>query len=347
LNKELKTEKMQANKNKIDDLDYLAQLGFEQLPISDSDLVDLNAKIKKRIFSYNNGFYFGLISLIVGVFIGVSVFFVLDNAIKIYSPDLSNKILEAKKFPEKKVNEQFLSLDTINVVRENFINPIVNSKRDHDTLSQPLNKNLKDTAIIIQTQPIDLSTLVDNNFPESKIKYILNAPVAYIHDLKVTNYVALYFKKNQYIKFPVRSGLPVSYANKEEFANSRSGLKQNADYYLHEEFSEALLTFKKGNYKPCIYALNVISAYNKEDINCDFYLGMCFYYTKNYQKAIEYFKACIENSNNTFLQEATYYQALSLFENGDKETAIQSFKDIAQEGEFYSEKAKLFLKNNP
>jgi hypothetical protein len=47
------------------------------------------------------------------------------------------------------------------------------------------------------------------------------------------------------------------------------------------------------------------------------------------------------------LQEATYYQALSLFENGDKETAIQSFKDIAQEGEFYSEKAKLFLKNNP
>lgn len=335
---------MQANKNKIDDLDYLAQLGFEKVAVNDSDLVELNAKIKNRVFSYNNGFYFGFISLIVGVFVGVSVFFVINTTPSRSLSDLPNKILETKNFPEKKVNENFLSLDTINVVRENFINPVVNSKRDHDTVSQQLTKNLNDTAVIIQTQPIDLSTIIDNTFPESKIKYILNAPVAYIHDLKVTNYAALYFKKNQYVKLPVNRGLPVSYANKDDYEKSGSHLKQNADYYLHEELSEALLAFKKGNYKQCIYALNVISSYNDDDVNCDFYRAMCYYYTKSYSKTMDYFAQCIQNSNNTFLQEANYYYALSLIESGKKEEGIKQLNVIMEEGQFYSEKAKVFLK---
>lgn len=335
---------MQANKNKFDDLEYLAQLGFEQVTISDSDLIELKTKIKKRVFSYNNGSYFGLISLIVGVFIGVSVFFMIDNSPTIYLSDFQNKILETNEIPEKKVSENYFPLDTINIIRENFINPTINLKKAQDTVSQFANNKLKDTAVIIQTQPINLSTIIDNTFPESKIKYILNAPVAYIHDLKVTNYTALYFKKNQYVKFPIRSGLPVSYANKDEYDKSRSDLKQNADYYLHDEFSEALLAFKKGNYKQCIYALNVISAYNDEDLNCNFYMGMSYYHIKNYLKAMDYFNRCIQSSNNAFLQEATYYNALCLFEKGDKEAAIQLFKVIADEGEFYSEKAKVFLK---
>ena len=40
-----------------------------------------------------------------------------------------------------------------------------------------------------------------------------------------------------------------------------------------------------------------------------------------------------------------FYNALSLYENGEKEKAIAKFKEIAEEGEFYSEKAKMYLKN--
>jgi len=95
---------MQANKNKIDDLDYLAQLGFEKVAVNDSDLMELNTKIKNRVFSYNNGFYFGFISLIVGVFVGVSVFFVINTTPSRSLADLPNKILETKNFPEKNLN---------------------------------------------------------------------------------------------------------------------------------------------------------------------------------------------------------------------------------------------------
>ncbi|MDO8999917.1 MAG: tetratricopeptide repeat protein [Bacteroidota bacterium] len=335
---------MQVDKNNMDDLDYISELGFEKVVTTNNDLLDLSSKIKKRIFSYNNGFYFGFISLIVGVFIGVSVFYMVDNQPKIYSSDFPNKILNEKP-PVKQNTQIYLELDTVNISKENFVKPETHFKKIQDTTNQLANIKHIDTAIIIPSKPLDLSLLLENNIPESKIKYISNSSVVYIHDLKVTNYTTLYFKKNQFVKLPVKGGLPVSYANKDDLNRSRTGLKQSADYFLHEEFSDALLAFKNKNYNQSIYALNVISGYNDEDVNCNFYLGMCYYYKKNYSKANEFFDRCIQSSNNTFLQEATYYRALSLYESGDKVSAIQKFKFIAEEGEFYSEKAKAFLKN--
>ncbi|MEO6303432.1 MAG: tetratricopeptide repeat protein [Bacteroidia bacterium] len=334
---------MPVDKNNMDDLEYLSQLGFEKVPISDADLKDLNSNIKKRVFSYNNGLYFGFISLIVGVFMGVSLFFMVDNRPVIFASNTPNKILNDTLPVKKEIAQKTIVLDTINVLKENFINPLAHSKVT-TYLSTVASVSVLDTAIEIPSKPIDISMIVEN-INESKLKYIVNAPIVYIHDLKVTNYTSLYFKKNQYIKFPIKDGLPVSYANKDEYAKNRSGLKQSADYFLHEEFSDALLSFKKKNYDQCLYALNIISSYNDADLNCNFYSGMCYYYKKNYPKAVEFFERCINSPNNSFLQEAMYYNALAMYEGGDKQTAIEKFKLIADEGEFYSEKAKTFLKN--
>jgi hypothetical protein len=336
---------MQINKNNIDDLDYIAQLGFEQVSITESDLKDLDVKIKKRIFSYNNGSNFAFISLIVGVFIGISVFFALNINPEVIATNKTSGPLNDSTPVKINANISTVILDTVNIIKENFVNPLASNKKTIDTNSIISNKELIDTVSSISSKPINVALILGKNVNELKIKYILNAPIVYIHDLKVTNYTTLYFKKNQYIKFAAKEGLPVSYANKDDYAKSRSGLKQSADYYLHEELSDALLSFKKGNYGQCIFALNVISSYNDEDINCNFYLGMCYYYKKSYKTAIDFFQRCIESSNNTFFQEAMYYSALSLYEKGEKDLAIEQFKLIADEGEFYSDKAKVFLKN--
>ncbi len=334
---------MPVDKHNMTDLEYLSQLGFDKMPINEADLKDLNTKIKQRTFSYNNGLYFGFISLIVGVFIGLSFFFMIDNRPLLYSSNLPNKILGDTTAFKKASAETTIVLDTIQLVKENFINPLVHTKNNNEsgTLAK---KSVADTVMIIPSKPVDVSAMLDN-INESKLKYMANAPIVYIHDLKVTNYTSLYFKKNQYVKFAGKDGLPVSYANKEDYNKNRTTLKQSAEYFLHEEFSDALLAFKKGNYDQCLYALNIISSYNDEDLNCDFYSGMCYYYKKNYAKAIEFFDKCIQSTNNSFLQEAMYYQALSLYENGDKGLASEKFKRIADEGEFYSLKAKIFLKD--
>lgn len=333
---------MQVDKNNIDDLDYLAQLGFEKVAVNDADLADLKSKVKSRTFSYNNGIYFGFISLIIGIFIGVSLFFMIDNKPELYSSNTPNKILNDSLPAKKTLAETPIILDTINIVKENFIH--TSSVVDHVTDNAGNTYySANDSVVMIPSKAIDVSAMLKET-SESKIKYITNAPVVYIHDLKVTNYTSLYFKKNQYVRLPLKGALSVAYANKEDINKANPGLKQSADYFLHEEFSDALLSFKKGNYGQCIYSLNVISGYNDNDINCNFYLGMSYYYKKNYEKATEYLERCIEDQNNAFLQEAMYYKALALYENGDKELALEKFKVIADEGEFYAEKAKAFLK---
>lgn len=334
---------MQVDKNNMDDLEYLAQLGFDKVSVNDNDLEDLKTKVKNRSFSYNNGIYFGFISLIIGIFIGVSLFFMVDNKPVLYSSNTPSKIFNDSLSAIKNIPAKIIMLDTINIVKENFIHS--SSTVDHVTDNEGNTYySANDSVVMIPSKPIDVSAILNKEISESKIKYISNAPVAYIHDLKVTNYTTLYFKKNQFVKLPLKGALSVAYANKEDINRTNPGIKQSADYFLHEEFADALLAFKKGNYGQCIYALNIISSYNDNDINCNFYLGMSYYYKKNYAKASEYLDRCIADQNNTFLQEAMFYKTLSLYENGDKELALEKFRIIADEGEFYSEKAKAYLK---
>ncbi len=335
---------MPDNKHNMDDLDYLASIGFEQVPVSETDLDELTKKVKDRSFSYNNGIYFGFVSLIIGIFIGVSVFFMIDNKPVLYSSNFTNKILNDTLPKVKTIPQVAIVIDTVNIVKESFIKP--NAVIEHVSNNKGNTYyNASDSVVMIPSKPIDVSGMLDKKISESKIKYIINAPVNYIHDLKVTNYSILYFKKNQYVKLPLKGALSVAYANKEDLYKNRPNIKQGAEYYLHEEFADALLAFKKGNYGQSIYSLNVISTYNENDINCNFYLGMSYYYKKNYEKATELLEKCITDQNNAFLQEAMYYNALALYENGEKEKAILKFKVIAEEGEFYSEKAKLYIKN--
>ncbi len=333
---------MPDNKHNIDDLDYLASLGFEQVSVSEADLDELTKKVKDRSFSYNNGIYFGFISLIIGIFIGVSVFFMIDNKPVLYSSNFTNKILNDTLPKIKTIPQVAIVIDTVNIVKESFIKPIAVIDHVNDNNGNTY-YNANDSVLMIPSKAIDVSGILDKKITESKIKYIINAPVNYIHDLKVTNYSLLYFKKNQYVKLPLKGALSVAYANKEDRDNNNRSIKQGAEYYLHEELADALLAFKKGNYGQSTYALNIISTYNENDINCNFYLGMSYYYKKNYEKATELLEKCIADQNNAFLQEAMFYNALALYENGDKEKAILKFKEIADEGEFYSEKAKIYL----
>ena len=163
--------------------------------------MSLAKKVKDRSFSYNNGIYFGFISLIIGIFIGVSVFFMIDNKPVLYSSNFSNKILNDTVPLVKDVPPAAIVIDTINVVKESFIKP--NTIIDHvSDKNGNAYYDAVDSVVMIPSKPLDVSTMLDKKMSESKIKYIINAPVVYIHDLKVTNYTLLYFKKDQVCKTP-------------------------------------------------------------------------------------------------------------------------------------------------
>lgn len=328
---------MLSKKHNIDDLEYLAQLGFEKTIVNDADINQLKIKIKNRVFSYNNGLYLSFISLIIGVFIGISCFFTLYN----HPKNIASKtvvVLMDSTLQNTKSIEKIIVLDTVELQFENFINP--QKSKQINTLS--FTSNATDTVHITPITPIILNSITDKNVSAKKIKYMLNASVIYLYDLKITNYSLLYFNKNEQVKLDENTGTPASYANINEF-KSRA-LKQEADYFLHDAIADAVLNYKKGNYNECINVLNIVSKYTDSDINCKFYCGMSYFNKKNYLLAKNYFEDCISNPNNTFLQESQYYKALCLIELGNTEDAKILLKEIIYDAEFYSQKA--FVKLN-
>jgi hypothetical protein len=330
---------MQPENRNMSDLEYLADLGFEQMGFDNCDLDDLTQRVRSRAFQGGSGFYFVYISAMIGMFVGISVFFNFYNAPKIFSvPVTQNK---TNVTPQQE-NHSEIKLDTITVAADNFV-----QHAQKPRLAVQKQKNISDTATIKDTAAF-LASLplpeIEEKPIEQKIHYSPNSPIVFIHDYKITDYQKLYFNRSKLVSLSQGSNVPVLYASREDMLANPNFLDQRSIYFLHEALSDALLYFKRKNYNRCLSLLNRVGSYTDFDVNCRFYSGMCCYYNKNYSEAIRNFDACIINTNNVFLPEAEYYKAMSLYESGNKEEAIPLFKKIADEEGFYSEKAKEYLK---
>lgn len=224
-----------------------------------------------------------------------------------------------------------IALDTIAGTSELFVRPAAKA------LPSQAGTGVQEQVKAENLTTLQTAQLPMNELKEEKLKFMINSPLFYIHDLKVSNYQLLYFRKN---KFVAASGRPANVDPDQPNAL----LNDQPNRFLHETLAEALLNYKKGFYSPCVTLLNEVASFNADDINCDFYRGMSWYQMKHYDKAIVYLTKCEEAANNAFLQEAQYYKALSYEASGQEEKAKSLFKKIATEREFYAEKAKEHLR---
>lgn len=330
---------MPRNDKPINDLEYLAHLGYESVPTSGEEINLLKKKVRSKAFSYNSGFHFGIICLLTGLFLGVSVFFLIVGPPDNFEPPrYSQHESRFQTVPEKIYNVQ---LDTVKIHADNFVNPSLMRKREVRTTPGTID------TIEMAIASIPASTLITTipaTITEAEIQYIPNSPIIFLHDLKITDYSTLYFRQNKFVSLTIKPGLDASYANPNEAARNENVLNSSPTYYLHQAISDAMLYFSRKEYMRCLSTLNTVLEINPGDINCQFYEAMCYFYLKNYTAAVPYFENCINNPNNSFLNEARYYKAYSLYQAGEKEEAVELFKEIAAEGSFYSEKARTFLK---
>lgn len=319
---------MRLKQNDNDELDYLAQQGFERVRVEDSDLEDLTKKMRLRSGKGGSGSA-PFLSLLAGILFGAGLVMWINRS-EPTAPAKTVKAVQQNILPETQV----ILLDTVTPDKENFIKPI-RVKRH-----KPVPVTKKDSAEVIALQALDPSVLKPESIEEKRLRYLVNSQVFYLHDMKITNYTTLYFRNNRFVKWP---GLSPAYSNTNEAGTVTGNLKQSATYYLHEEIARAMLLFKQQKYDQCAVVLHEIEEYNKNDLNCDFYLAMCGYYKKNYQAAIELLDRCIDNTNNAFLQEALFYKAVALYESGKKDLAKSIFNRIVEEDQFYSVKARAYL----
>jgi tetratricopeptide (TPR) repeat protein len=326
---------MQHNEN-MNDLEYLASLGYEKIPFDKGDLQQIKRAVRARSFSYSSGWGLALLTLIVGIFIGVSVFFAFFSSNLV---PLNKEIaVQGRGVAKKDTSNTEVLLPAIEILPENFI-----LKKKQVVSLEPEPAPLAAQSVPADLLPMQTTILPNDEVKENKLKFMPNAPVTFIHDLKVTSYALLYFRKNKFIP---AHGLSPEFANASEQIRANAQIPESAKYYLHEELARGLLLFKKERYNEAIPILVKVAEFNdNNDLNCSFYIAMSYYNLGKYEIAAEGLAKCAGDPNNTFLQEALYYRALALQRQQRDAEARILLKQIVEEGEFYSGRAAELLRS--
>lgn len=330
-----------------DELSYLSSVASEEFAITDKDLSQLMSRIDKA--APRGGGYGGaiFISLLCGVLIGMSVFFVYFNKSK-------NHPGSFQPFDNKPADAELSLNNAVNETDTTLVMPPADRPKPYhqehfastqDIAPAPVAQEIAATEVPeeLPSQPVavDASTM-DAQEEDLVLKFVANAPVVFIHNLKVTNYRQYYFNHDKRIGTQENTGLPVLYSDTRDIA---AGLPEEKDrgYYAHQEIKDAMLEFSKGQYAACIHHLQDLQRLNEEDVNALFYSGMSYYYMINDARAVDCFNRVINSENNVFHQEAAFYKAQSLLRMKQSDEARVLLKTIEQEKGFYSARAAALL----
>ncbi len=339
---------MLLNKHSADDLEYLAELGYAENPTAEADVKGLRHQLKLRYGKSLSPLWLMGSSIVIGSLAGTILFFILQKYAA--EPKVAHSVTPTVQPTKPKVNTLFNTLDTLEV---KSLSP-TRTLYTNESFSKPLHQKpisiQPDSVYVLNSRLPNVKLTTDETEASSiSLKYMANASFLFIHNLKVTNYHQLYFKKNLSIDLENNFGHNLEAANEnretkplDAFLNSG----RQRHYYLHQALSDALYYFSTEQYKNAQTLFYRIKGYTQQDVNCDFYLAMSYYYENEPLTALKYFNLVLENSNNVFLPEAHFYKALCLMETGEPEKGKTLLKQIATEGGFYSPKALLYLNGN-
>lgn len=110
------------------------------------------------------------------------------------------------------------------------------------------------------------------------------------------------------------------------------------------EISKALVQFNQKNYGESLSILRTVLDQDAGNPVGNFYSGMAYQETGQYEKAIDSYQHVIKTGNNLFVDQAEWYSALCYLQNDDRKNAIRQFKRVAKNKTFYSKKALAILR---
>ncbi len=321
-----------------DELSYLSSVAFEQFAVNQIDINKLHHLIDEKSKSSFNQFNTVFISVLCGLLIGVSVFFVIFQKNKIHL-SVHQQLMEEPK----SINNSNKALNT-----EDTIFPIIsNQEKVNNEEHFKINENavnIEKTEEIPETLPTKQGSLNALEIEENQeliLQFIPNAPVVFINNMKVTNYRLYYFKRNEGVNLAINTGVSAQYENGSNI--ERAILNKNSTYFAHKIIQRAMRLFDNKDFVGCIEELNLLYDYNKDDANAQFYLGLSYYQLGKYALAESFFNKNLDNVINIFHQESEFYEAMCLLKTNQPELANAQLQRIVDNKGFYSERAKEVL----
>lgn len=327
-------ERLRAQKAmQQDELSYLSGLAFEQFAVGKEEIDKLNRQIDKRAGGKGSYFQAVLISLFCGLFIGISIFFVLFHKSKTH-PSVFQAIEPDK--PKE-------ALNTVNTSDTVFPEVVQAIPKKEEHYNSTVNQAQEPAVLMESPEPMSIKAVdLPQTAPAQEEDIILsfspNAPVVFISNLKVTNYRLYYFKQNESIDLSINTGLAAQYESKTHVENVY--INRSDSYLANKIIQRAMKLFNGKYYVNCIEELTMLYEFNKGDANAQFYLGMCYYLTGKYSTAQVFFQKNLDNENNIFHQESDFYQAMCLLQTRQPDKGLAQLQSIVNAKGFYSERAQ-------
>lgn len=169
-----------------------------------------------------------------------------------------------------------------------------------------------------------------------------HAKELYLHDLKLVDYSNYRSRSEVKTKQLVLTGLTADMEGED--AEKTDPVWKDVQIPYSNYIDKSIGVFSKGSYKRALTRFEtVIETYN-DDVNANFYAGMCLYNLREYQKSIDAFKNCIYGPFSNFDEESQWMTALSYDKLGEKEQAKKYYTKIIEQGGYYKKQALAKMK---
>lgn len=195
------------------------------------------------------------------------------------------------------------------------------------------------TPIEIESLPINP---IEESIPEATI--IVSHKIAkeiYLHDFKLVDYRAYRAKPAIKTKQLDLSGTPAS--QEEKGSGDEDYTWKNVDVPYIDYIDKTIRIFSRANYKKALSRFETILKTYDNDVNANFYGGLCYYNFGEFDKAIALFDKCIDGPYSNFDEEAMWMKAISARDSGKASAAQALFQKIYREDGFYAGQAKFEL----
>lgn len=324
-----------------DSFDRDAMEGWEELSYDTSVMTNLDSK-----FAPTKGFsvykIIGGTALVASAVVAVVYF---SDTAKEENPVVAK--LETPEVKEELPTANIIVLDESDVSLPEPIEKMKQAPKAERVEAQQISKEFQEiVSFRIETPPLPVHDLpVVNPIPAPKPEIARDhkeAKEIYLHSMKLVDYRKYREKPEIKTKQLMLTGTP---ANKEgEYSEEEDPVWRDVDVPYIEFIDKSVSVFERGNYKKALSRFETILETYPDDVNANFYAGICLFNLREYSKAIEKFDNCLNGKFSNFDEEAQWMMAESYDKLGKKSKAKEIYQTIADGNGFYALQAKQKLK---
>lgn len=248
------------------------------------------------------------------------------------------------------LEDQEVTLEQTDIVLPDSISVLENAPKELQIEPKKIEKEFNEmkteyidkTPPPIEMIPLDKVRMQIRHIEPEFIDESKKAAEIYLSRLKLVDYRKYRSTPKVKTKQVVLTGVP---ANKEsEESEDPVSEMQEIEIPYIEYLSKTMKKLSHGSYKNALTRFDVILETYKDDVNANFYSGLCLYNLGQYEEAIDRFLACRLSKFNNFDEEAQWMTALSYEELGQDEKARTYFQKIIDQGGFYKKRAQAKMK---